>query len=180
MEIKEIDGRAAPEAGAESAFDVYRRGESPRDVSTLIKMVLVVRRFRNQLDERLRGMGQSVARMEALAAIMNMRGPKSQRDIAKRLRVEGATITRIIDILSAEGLVERKPDLNDRRINQIAISPEGEATLQSIFVVYDQIRHHILSGLSPEQTVLLEGMLDTILARLEDTSWGDRETDASL
>ncbi|OYW44243.1 MAG: hypothetical protein B7Z08_00900 [Sphingomonadales bacterium 32-68-7] len=179
IDIRKLGPIILDEAKAESSFEIYRRGESPRDVTVLIKMVLAVRTFRNQLDERLRAIGQSVARMEALAAIMNMREPKSQRDIARRLRVEGATITRIIDILSAEGLVERKPDANDRRINQITISPKGEEALRGIFEVYDQMRAHILTGAAPADIAFLENLLDQMLARLDDPTWGAGESDTA-
>ena len=140
----------------------------------MIRMVLVVRRFRNRMDERLRAIGQSTSRMEALGAIMNMKGPKSQRDVAKRLRVEGATITRIIDILGAEGLVARTVDPKDRRINLVEISPKGEAVLKEIFAIYDEVRDDIVEGLSADEKRVLSSALDRMLARLDSSADNDR------
>ena len=47
--------------------------------------------------------------MEALAAIINSPSLSAQVDIAKRLRIEGPTMTRMLDTLEADGLVERLP-----------------------------------------------------------------------
>ena len=140
----------------------------------MIRMVLVVRRFRNRMDERLRAIGQSTSRMEALGAIMNMKGPKSQRDVAKRLRVEGATITRIIDILGAEGLVARTVDPKDRRINLVEISPKGEAVLKEIFAIYDEVRDDVVEDLSADEKRVLSSALDRMLARLDSSADNDR------
>ena len=126
------------------------------------------------MDERLRAIGQSTSRMEALGAIMNMKGPKSQRDVAKRLRVEGATITRIIDILGAEGLVARTVDPKDRRINLIEISPKGEAVLKEIFAIYDEVRDDVVEDLSADEKRVLSSALDRMLARLDSSADNDR------
>ena len=126
------------------------------------------------MDERLRAIGQSTSRMEALGAIMNMKGPKSQRDVAKRLRVEGATITRIIDILGAEGLVARTVDPKDRRINLVEISPKGEAVLKEIFAIYDEVRDDVVEDLSADEKRVLSSALDRMLARLDSSADNDR------
>ena len=126
------------------------------------------------MDERLRAIGQSTSRMEALGAIMNKKGPKSQRDVAKRLRVEGATITRIIDILGAEGLVARTVDPKDRRINLVEISPKGESVLKEIFAIYDEVRDDIVEGLSADEKRVLSSALDRMLARLDSSADNDR------
>jgi MarR family transcriptional regulator for hemolysin len=156
-----------------SGFETYREGGTTNSISVLVKMVLMVRQFRHQLDEKLRNINQSCARMETLSAILNIRGPKSQSDVAKRLRVEAATVTRMVDILSKEGLVERAADPNDRRVNLLSISPKGEIELEKIFDVYDALRFHVLEGLSAEDIETLHRIFDHLMARLalpvEDT-----------
>ena len=149
------------------AFEAYRVGETTIEVSMLVQMVLVVRGFRTKLDERLRAINQSAARMETLSAIINMQGPVSQSDVARRLRVEGATITRMIDLLSAEGLVERGPHPSDRRINLLQLTPLGEQELEKIFRVYDFAREDLLSDLSPDDIAELHRMTKLMLERLD-------------
>jgi len=157
-----------PQRSEKTTFDTYRQGGTTSGIRMLIKMALVVRQFRNTMDVHLRKIGQSSARMEALGAIMNMPDPKSQSDLARRLRVENATVTRMVDILSKEGLVERTPDPGDRRVNLLSISPKGEEALREIFVVYDRVRSHILAVVPPERHDELSALFDTMLARLDE------------
>lgn len=157
-----------PYRKSKTSFEVYREGGTLSSVRMLIKMVLVVRAFRNKMDEELRKMGQGSARMETLGAIMNMQGAKSQSDVAKRLRVESATITRMVDILSGEGLVVRTPDPADRRVNLLSVSPKGEEVLREIFVVYDAVREHILTDLPEEEYDRLHDIFDKMLKRLDE------------
>lgn len=157
-----------PYRPSKNSFELYREGGTTREISLLIKLVLMVRRFRNQLDESLRQIDQSTARMETLSAILNMQGPKSQSDVAKRLRVEAATVTRMVDILSKEGLVERSPDPNDRRVNLLSISPKGEAALEQIFRIYDRMRNHLLQDLSGDDVDRMHAMVDLMTQRLDE------------
>jgi MarR family transcriptional regulator for hemolysin len=151
-----------------SSFEIYREGRTTASIRLLIKMVLVVREFRNKVDVELRKIGYSAAQMEALGAIMNMPDPKSQTDVAKRLRLENATITRMVDILSKEGLVKRMPDPNDRRVNLLSISPAGEEALRKIFGVYDKVRAHILKDVPEDEYDRLHDMFDDMLKRLDE------------
>lgn len=151
-----------------NSFEIYKEGRTTLPISTLVKMVLVVRKFRRQLDESLRTIKQSSARMETLGALMNMGTPVSQNELATRLRVEGPTVTRMIDILSGEGLVERAPNPNDRRSNLLSITPKGEDALKEIFVIYDLIRNHLLEGFSGEELAMFEKAFDTMLARMDE------------
>ena len=63
---------------AKSSFDIYREGGTTRPIRLTVLLVIVARRWRSLLDERLRQIGQSAARMEALAAIINSPWPSAQ------------------------------------------------------------------------------------------------------
>ena len=45
--------------------------------------------------------------------------------IAEVLRMDGSTVTWIVDRLEERGLVERRGDPGDRRVRLIALTPEG-------------------------------------------------------
>ena len=156
-----------PYPTATGTFDLYREGGTTLEISAMIRMVLVVRGFRARLDERLRAINQSAARMETLSAIINMQGPVSQSDVARRLRVEGATVTRMVDLLSAEGLVERSPHPTDRRINLLRVTEAGDAVLRKIFRVYDMFRADLLEGISQDEIGELHRITGLMLGRLD-------------
>jgi MarR family transcriptional regulator for hemolysin len=154
-------------ATPESNFEIYRRGGTTREIRLTINMVLVARRWRALLDDRLRLIGQSSARMEALAAIMNSPALSAQVDIAKRLRIEGPTMTRMLDTLEADGLVERLPDPADRRTKQLRLTAEGEKVLEDIFTIADELRGRLLDGLPGDKIDELSGFLTLLTERLD-------------
>lgn len=150
-----------------SSFDIYRDGGTTQPIRLTVQLVIVARRWRSLLDEHLRQIGQSAARMEALAAIINSPWPSAQVDIAKRLRIEGPTMTRMLDTLEADGLVERLPDPGDRRTKQLRLTPQGEAVLEEIFAIADELRERLLDGLSDQTIDELNGILATLSGRLD-------------
>jgi len=150
-----------------SSFDTYKAGETTREIRMLISMVLLVRGFRNRLEEELRKIDQSAARMETLSAILNMPGDKSQTDVARRLRIEGATVTRMVDILAKEGLVERAPHPTDRRINLLKITPAGEREVERIFRIYDALRNHLLQDMNRQEVEQMQELIDRMMTRLD-------------
>ena len=153
-----------------STFELYREGGTTHEIAAMIRLVLVVRGFRARLDERLRAINQSSARMETLSAIINMQGPVSQSDVARRLRVEGATVTRMVDLLSKEGLVERSPHPSDRRVNLLRVTEKGEGELRRIFRVYDAARTELLTEFSHEEIVQVHLLTGKMLAQLDTMS----------
>jgi MarR family transcriptional regulator for hemolysin len=153
--------------GTQSNFAIYREGGTTRDIRVTINLVLAARRWRSLLDERLRLIGQSSARMEALAAIINSPSRSAQVDIAKRLRIEGPTMTRMLDTLEADGLVERLPAPGDRRTKQLRLTPAGEAALEEIFEIADELRGRLLEGIASERLDQLNELLVTLTERLD-------------
>lgn len=151
-----------------SSFEIYREGGTTRDIRLTINLVLVARRWRSLLDERLRAIGQSAARMEAMSAIVNSPSLSAQVDIAKRLRIEGPTMTRMLDTLENDGLVERLPDPTDRRTKQLRLTPAGEAALKDIFAITDELRDRLLDGISADEIDELNGFLTMLTGRLDE------------
>lgn len=165
-----IGTRKSPvdEATASSNFKIYRQKLSTKPIALTVALVLTARRWRALIDEHLRPIGQSSARMEALSAIMNTPEPSAQVDIARRLRIEGPTLTRMIDALSKDGLVERKPAPDDRRTKHLSLTEDGYAVLSDIFAITDDMRERLLGDMSEEEMVVLTKALRKMLQRLDD------------
>lgn len=132
-----------------------------------IQMILIARRWRSLLDERLRPLGQSSARMETMSAIAHAPRIGQQIELAKRLGVEGATITRMLDSLEAEGLVERLADPSDRRAKHIKLTKKGQTALAEITAIAEQLRTHLLEGITPSEIDEANEFLMRLLDRLD-------------
>jgi MarR family transcriptional regulator for hemolysin len=168
MSTAETAGNGREPTSPKSNFEIYRQGGTTREIRVTVNLVLVARRWRSLLDERLRAIGQSSARMEALAAIVNSPWPSAQVDIAKRLRIEGPTMTRMLDTLEADGLVERLPDPSDRRSKQLRLTPAGETALEEIFAIADELRQRLLDGVEPATMDRLNELLVMLTGRLDE------------
>src|SRR5216683_4947280 len=69
---------------------------------------------------------------------LNVEPPISMRELAERLKSDPSNVTGLIDRLEARGLVERRPDPNDRRIKGLALTAAGAKDARAPFraVVY--------------------------------------------
>lgn len=74
--------------------------------------------------------GLTGPRLSALAMIAQI-GPVAMADLAKAEQVRAPTMTRLVDALVAEALVERIPDVADRRLVRVAITEKGIAILKA-------------------------------------------------
>ena len=142
------------------------------DLRLTVQMVLAARRWRALLDERLRPLGHSASRMEAMATIANSPTCTPQIEIAKRIGIEGPTLTRILDMLERDGLVQRLADPSDRRSKHIRLTSAGEDALDEILAVVGALRGQLLDSLDPAAidgtNVLLAQILDRLAAGLPD------------
>lgn len=150
-----------------TSFELYREGRTTSAIMLTIGLVLAGRRWRSLLDERLRPTNQSSARMETMAAILNSPPLSPQVDIAKRLRIEGPTLTRMIDALEQDGLVERVPDPADRRTKQLRVTQGGEAVLEELFAIADEMRERLLDGFSEDEIEQMNRVLRKLIGRLD-------------
>jgi MarR family transcriptional regulator for hemolysin len=151
----------------ESSYAMYRAGGITPEFRFTAQLVLVARRWRSLLDEHLRRIDQSSARMEALSAILASPPLSAQVDIAKRLRIEGPTLTRMLDTLEKDGLVERLADPTDRRTNKLRLTPAGEKALDDIFEVVNVLRARLVEGVPPEMLEQTNEFLGGLLAKLD-------------
>ncbi len=58
--------------------------------------------------------------------------------VAERLRVTPRSVTEVVDALEAAGLVERSPDVDDRRAVRVSLTEEGIRTLAAVDLAQDR------------------------------------------
>lgn len=84
------------------------------------------------------------------------------RRLAQKLRCEPSNVTGIVDRLEARGLVERRPDPNDRRVKLAAATAEGRRVAGSLRNSLDFAREP-LAGLSTTERESLRDLLRRML-----------------
>ncbi|NUL03853.1 MarR family transcriptional regulator [Streptomyces lunaelactis] len=90
--------------------------------------------------------------------------PTPMRRIAQKLKCEPSNVTGIIDRLEARGLVERRPDPNDRRVKLAAPTEDGRVTARRLRESLDFAREP-LAELSDEERTVLRDLLKRMLGK---------------
>jgi MarR family transcriptional regulator for hemolysin len=110
----------------------------------------LARLWRREADQALADHGLSQA--TALPLMVLSRRGKSVRQgvLAEEIGIEGPSLVRLIDLLQAEGLVERREDPTDRRAKTLHLTPIGEAKAEEINRVLRRVRAHLLKDIDAD------------------------------
>lgn len=144
-----------------------RESYPPVELGLTIAIVLAGRRWRSLIDEKLRKLGHSASRMEAMSAIAYAPAATTQIQIAKRIGIEGPTLTRTLDMLEADGLVERLADPSDRRNKHMRLTSAGREALADMFALTSKLRTKMLDDIPKADIRKNLGFLSLLLERIE-------------
>lgn len=93
-------------------------------------------------------------------------GPVRMRDLADALRMHPAALTRQVQALEADGLVERSPDPLDGRASMLTVTPEGRRIHRRYESASDTIMSEQLSSWTDRDLAALVESLDRLVADL--------------
>ena len=119
------------------------------------------RLMRRRFDEMCQDLGVTSAQWRALFAISRRPG-LNQGMLAELLEVEPITTCRMVDRLEQAGLVERRPDPNDRRAWQLFLGQAAMPLLDRLQERSVEMRRRALKGLSEEEVEALTSQLEVI------------------
>jgi len=118
------------------------------------------------LDSQLREkVGVTIGQWKVLVMLVDQDG-LTQKEIADRLGLEGATLIPIIDKMEEEGLVVRKVDSRDRRNNRIYRTDRVDALWDKMIQCASDIKEISLKGIPDENIKLLRDILENIWQNL--------------
>ena len=92
----------------------------------------------------------------------------SQRDLAAKVGIQGATLTHHLDTMESAGLVTRRRDPANRRLHLVELTPAGDALflrLRDAAMAFDR---RLRAGLSQGEV----SQLEALLTRLKDNVSG--------
>jgi MarR family transcriptional regulator for hemolysin len=108
----------------------------------------VGRLLRTRADQKARQYGQTRAQWAVLLKLERHEGLK-QSDLAEYLDIQPITLTRLVDRLCENGLIERRPDPNDRRAKRLYLTPAARPLLDRIAEQVEELAGTVLAGLDP-------------------------------
>lgn len=106
----------------------------------------VARMLKTYADQRARQFGISRAQWGVLVRLDRSEGLK-QSELAEILDLQPISLTRLLDRLAGNGLIERRPDPNDRRANRLYLTPAARPLLTELAALSQDMMSTVLEGL---------------------------------
>ena len=100
-------------------------------------------------DQQGRVLGISRAQWTVLVRLERTEGLK-QSELAEILDLQPISLTRLLDRLDESGLIERRADPNDRRVNRLYLKPAARPLLEQLAVLSESLMATVLEGIEPE------------------------------
>ncbi|HKB57431.1 MAG TPA: MarR family transcriptional regulator [Lacunisphaera sp.] len=89
-------------------------------------------------------------------------GPRTPAELADAAGVTRATMTGLIDTLERDGFVTREPDLDDRRMMSVRLTPTGERFLQDFLPGHFKAIASLMSPLSEAERKMFVRLLGKV------------------
>lgn len=129
-------------------------------------MRLINTEYLKLLDARVKPFGITAPQSEALYGISTDEG-LSQSRLKNLLGVSAASLSVLIDSLSAKQLVERRPDPKDPRRTMLYLTPASKKFVGQIGVIKQDIYAALKESMSDAQLALLTEWLEQFLDNLQ-------------
>jgi MarR family transcriptional regulator, transcriptional regulator for hemolysin len=128
----------------------HNHSTSPRDtlaVSFIAALCPLREKLRRCYDNELTAFGLSRALAAPLVRIWQNDGLR-QNALAEMMDIEGPSVVRLLDQLSASGLVVRRLDPDDQRARTLHLTPAGVELAERIMPVVERLRGRLLADAS--------------------------------
>lgn len=124
--------------------------------------------FQKTLDLELRkNVGVTISQWRVVVTLIQHPG-LTQKEIADKVGIEGATLVPVIDKMEKEGLLKRKPDSKDRRVNRIYLTSRADSLWNSMMECALHIRKVSTKEVSEDELVTTMKTLRKISKNLSE------------
>ena len=113
-------------------------------------------------EQALRAFGLTHPQFGVLARLRDRDG-LTQQELSQGLLLDKSNLCRILTLLEGEGLLERQPDGDDRRVNRVLLTARGRRVLDQAVPALDAILEEQFRSLDRAA----QRTLSTLLRRLE-------------
>lgn len=125
------------------------------------------RKIRTAFNQKVIASGLTYPRARALLRL-SRREAMTQSELAYELELEQATLVRLLDRMEENGIIERRPDLADRRVKQIVLTPHGREQAAHVQSIGETLREQIFGDLDAEQLIATTEVMEALIQRVAD------------
>src|SRR6516165_11234225 len=109
----------------------------------------VARLMRTYADHKAAQFGITRAQWAVLVRLDRAEG-LNQSELAEMLDLQPITLTRLLDKLADSGLIERRPDPDDRRAKRLFLTPAARPLLKRLAELGEETMSNTVAGIAPE------------------------------
>ena len=95
-------------------------------------------------------------------------------DLSRLLQVQPATITKMLQRMEKAGFVERRHDLEDRRVSRVYLTAAGRAVREDVQKVWRGLEEEAFAGFTEEEGMLLRQFFSRIRDNLTEATEGSQ------
>jgi len=148
--------------------------KAPHEGSVTRELIHAAKSLRAYFEQVLAREGEALSTFLVLDAVAR-EGAKSQRELAEGVRIEGATMTRHLDRLEADGLVSRQRDPADRRAILISLTRAGAQTHRRLRERIAAAREACWKGIGSREREVVRRVAVQLSSNVDALTAGDRE-----
>jgi MarR family transcriptional regulator, transcriptional regulator for hemolysin len=141
-----------------------------------MSFVVLARRWRRALEEALAREGHADATWVPLVHLADSGEPLCQRELALRAGLDGSSLVRLLDLLAARGLIERRTKLGDRRANLLHLTEAGRVAAADVRRILAERESEMVSGVAEAELRTISAVFERISRNL--SAHADTETHA--
>lgn len=91
-----------------------------------------------------------------------------QRELATNCNLEPASVTSVLGIMEAKGLITRASVPGDKRVQKVWLTDSGRRQCAACDVVFDQLDSELFAGFTPQERQNLQTYLQRIYENMKD------------
>jgi len=131
----------------------------------LLAVIETSRHLRHFVDRKAQQYGLTGAQLRVVSRLRRRQG-MVQSELAADLEMRPMSVGSLIDKLAAHGLVERRRDAADRRINRIYLTPAGTEIAETLDDFRERVAREVLDGIDEAAIASALATLGEIKTRL--------------
>ena len=134
-----------------------------------LRLTRTAREVTNAFERAMAEAGGSASAWQVLLLVRSQQWGTQSR-MADAMGITGATLTHHLNALEKQGLVRRWREAENRRVQKVELTDEGEALFARLREVAQRHNNRLRSNLTDAETAQLAELLDKLRAGLGSTA----------
>jgi len=142
------------------------RMSAPKNFPVVMDVYELSRTMRQYLSRATRSLGFTQEQWRALWHLSRNEG-LTQTNLANLLEVQPISLTRALDRLAEQDLIERRPSPSDRRATQVYLTENARPVIAKLTEILDEFRTTAIAGLTGDELAQASSLLKRMRANLD-------------